>query len=64
MRQHWPVHSTFNEKVEGQQGRSDTEPTKAVVGHCYPGIPALVVGDGRTTYDIVFEKTDARRKSY
>ena len=61
MREHWPVHCTYNEKGEGQQGRSDTEPTKAVVGHCYPGIPAaLVVGDGRTTNDSVFENTDAR----
>ena len=50
MREHWPVHSTYKEKVDNQQGRSDTEHTKAVVGHWYPGTPAaLVVGDARTT---------------
>ena len=58
VREHRPVHSTYNEKVESQQGRSDTKPTKLVVGHCYPGIPAeLVVADGRTN-DVVFESTD------
>ena len=51
-------HFTYNEKVESQQGLSDTKPTK-LVGHCYPGIPAELVGDGRTN-DFVFENTDGR----
>ena len=54
------MHFTYNEKVESWQGLSDTKPTKLVVGHCYPGIPAeLVVGYGRTN-DFVFENTDGR----
>ena len=60
MREHCPVHSTYKEKVESQQwqGRSDTKPTKLVVGHCYPGIPAeLVVAEGKTS-DIAFGNLD------
>ena len=45
------MHFTYNEKVESQQGRSDTKPTEIVIGHIYPGIPA--VGEGRTN-DFVF----------
>ena len=57
MREHCPVHPTYNKKVENQKRLSDTEPTKVVVGHCYTGlgIPVeLVVGEGRTG-DFVFE---------
>ena len=57
----------------GPAGTQDTEPTDVVVGHCYPGISAVlvVVGDGMTNdfvFIFVFENTDARwperRKNY
>ena len=57
------MHFTYNERVECQQKRSDTEPTKAVAGHSYSGgIPAEpFVGSGTsTTSDFVFENTDER----
>ena len=59
------MHFTYNEKVEWQQKRSDTEPTKAVASHSYSGgIPASaepVVGSGTsTTSDFVFENIDER----
>ena len=58
VREHCPVHITYNKKIESRLGRSDAKPTKPVVSHCYPGIPAeLVVADGRTN-DIVFEYTE------
>ena len=61
---------TYKEKVECQQKRSDTEPTKAV-GHlncppgngnpCIPGPAEPVVGSGNSmTSDFVFENTDGR----
>ena len=53
-----PCTLPITRKVESQQGRTNTEPTKRVIGHCYPGIPAeLVIGDARAN-DYLLKNTD------